>query len=108
MGVSSTVLRFLWNAALWELLWLILLKNTQFILDQDWINLQVFQLIKIDNDDQWDQPVVEMSHSDLLLSHETGQTGGEQPVHPHDKEVCEDVGEGEVERDVVHPGVCWQ
>jgi len=55
-----------------------------------------------------DQPVVEMSHSDLLLSHETGQTGGEQPVHPHDKEVSEDVGEGEVERDVVHPGVCWQ
>ena len=75
MGVSSTVLRFLWNAALWELLWLILLKNTQFILDQDWINLKVFQLVKIDNDDQWDQPVVEMSHSDLLLSHETGQTG---------------------------------
>ena len=41
MGVSSTVLRFLWNAALWELLWLILLKNTQFIFDQDWINLKV-------------------------------------------------------------------
>ena len=45
-----------------------------------------------------------MSHSDLLLSHETGQTCGEQPVHPHDKEVCEDVGEGEVEGDVVLAG----
>ena len=42
-----------------------------------------------------------MSNSGLFLSHEAGQTCGEQPVHPHDEEVGEDVGEGEVEGDVV-------
>ena len=42
-----------------------------------------------------------MSNSDLFLGQETGQTCGEQPVHPHDKEVGEDVGDGEVEGDVV-------
>ena len=45
-----------------------------------------------------------MSNSGLSLSDETGETCGEEPVHPHDKEVCEDVGEGEVEGDVVHAG----
>ena len=40
---------------------------------------------------------METSNFVLSFPHETGQTCGEQPVHPHDKEVCEDVGEGEVE-----------
>ena len=51
---------------------------------------------------------MEPSHFDLSLPHETGQPCGEEPVHPHDKEVCEDVGEGEVERDQVPPGAGCQ
>ena len=47
---------------------------------------------------------METSDSDLLGGVEAGQTGGAGPVHLHDEEVSQQVGEGEVKEGVTHTG----
>ena len=45
---------------------------------------------------------METSNSELCGPRETGEASGEDPVHLHDEEVSQQVGEGEVKEGVTH------